>query len=75
MIRFQRHTTNSLGSGNRSVRNFFEHNVWPRVFLSGMGMFGVSLIMSDGILTPAQSVLGAIQGDISSLPFCKTNLI
>lgn len=27
-----------------------------------MGVFGVSLVMSDGVLTPAQSVLGAIQG-------------
>jgi KUP system potassium uptake protein len=27
-----------------------------------VGVLGVSLVMSDGVLTPAQSVLGAIQG-------------
>jgi len=27
-----------------------------------LAVFGVSLIMADGVLTPAQSVLGAIQG-------------
>jgi K+ transporter len=32
-----------------------------------VAVFGVSLIMADGILTPAQSVLGAIQGIRSPL--------
>lgn len=27
-----------------------------------LAVFGVSLILADGVLTPAQSVLGAIQG-------------
>jgi K+ transporter len=31
-------------------------------FLKFLAVFGVSLIIADGILTPAQSILGAIQG-------------
>ena len=30
--------------------------------LKTMGVFAVSMVMSDGVLTPAQSVLGAVQG-------------
>jgi KUP system potassium uptake protein len=62
MIRFQRHLTEDMKPGNLKTRSFLERNIFPRMFLSGMAMFGVSLIISDGILTPAQSVLGAIQG-------------
>jgi KUP system potassium uptake protein len=62
MIRFERHKTEDLKPGNIRARNLVEKHVFARVFLSCMAMFGVSLIISDGILTPAQSVLGAIQG-------------
>ena len=62
MIRFERHKTEDLGPGNRRARRFLERSVFARVLLGCMAMFGVSLIISDGILTPAQSVLGAIQG-------------
>jgi KUP system potassium uptake protein len=62
MIRFERHLTREMGEGNVKARNVFEKHLFMRVFLGGMALFGVSLIMSDGILTPAQSVLGAIQG-------------
>src|ERR1700761_5231536 len=51
MIRFQRHKSMSLDTGNLLTRKFLERNAWPRILLSGMAMFGVSLIMSDGILT------------------------
>lgn len=33
-----------------------------KALLKVVGVLGVSLVMSDGVLTPAQSVLGAIQG-------------
>jgi KUP system potassium uptake protein len=51
-----------MKTGNKQARNFLEHHITARVLLSLMAIFGVSLIISDGILTPAQSVLGAIQG-------------
>lgn len=31
--------------------------------LKALSVFGVSLILADSILTPAQSVLGAVQGN------------
>jgi KUP system potassium uptake protein len=51
-----------MKTANKETRNFLEHHITARVLLSMMAIFGVSLIISDGILTPAQSVLGAIQG-------------
>ena len=62
MIRFERHKTQDMKPANKQTRNFLEHHITARVLLSLMAIFGVSLIISDGILTPAQSVLGAIQG-------------
>ena len=62
MIRFERHKTNDMKSGNKNIRGFLEHHNVARVVLGGIAIFGVCLIISDGILTPAQSVLGAIQG-------------
>lgn len=62
MIRFERHKTEDLRPGNRKARQIIETHAFARVLLGCMAMFGVSLIISDGILTPAQSVLGAIQG-------------
>jgi KUP system potassium uptake protein len=62
MIRFERYKTQDMKPANKQTRNFLEHHITARVLLSLMAIFGVSLIISDGILTPAQSVLGAIQG-------------
>jgi KUP system potassium uptake protein len=73
MIRFQRYSTQDLKPGNRETRNFLEHHITARVFLSLLAIFGVSLIISDGILTPAQSVLGAIQG--MTLPIREPSLL
>lgn len=33
-----------------------------KLLLKIFGVLGVSMVMADGVLTPAQSVLGAIQG-------------
>jgi KUP system potassium uptake protein len=62
MIRFERYKTQDMKTANKETRNFLEHHITARILLSIMAIFGVSLIISDGILTPAQSVLGAIQG-------------
>jgi KUP system potassium uptake protein len=57
---------------NKGVRNFMEKYTAARIALKIFGVLGVSMVMADGVLTPAQSVLGAIQGikvikpDISS---------
>ena len=72
MVKMKRVLSADLRTANRSTRNFLEKSSMARYLLRVIGVFGVSLVMSDGILTPAQSVLGAIQGlkvvkeDISS---------
>ena len=62
LIKIERHLSTDISSGNRSVRNVLERYKTARFGFALLACFGVSLIMSDGVLTPAQSVLGAIQG-------------
>ncbi|QDS73683.1 hypothetical protein FKW77_002924 [Venturia effusa] len=62
MIRIERHRTSDLKTSTRNLRNLMERSKALRRFLSFVAIFGVSLIISDGVITPAQSVLGAIQG-------------
>ncbi|KAF3916758.1 hypothetical protein ABW20_dc0107566 [Dactylellina cionopaga] len=57
-----RYSTNELGDSHQAVRSVVEQSTFIKLLLSGLSIFGVTLVMSDGVLTPAQSVLGAIQG-------------
>jgi len=62
MIKMERHESNQLRPTNLGVRGFIEKSKAAHFILKALAVFGVSLVMADGILTPAQSVLGAIQG-------------
>ena len=62
MVRIERFATQDLKSTPRTIRSGIEHSGIAKAALKVVGVLGVSLIMSDGVLTPAQSVLGAIQG-------------
>jgi KUP system potassium uptake protein len=62
MVRMERVQTGDLRRGAKSARNIIEKSAVAKMFLRLLGVFGVALVMSDGVLTPAQSVLGAIQG-------------
>ncbi|KAL7800296.1 potassium transporter [Trichoderma ceciliae] len=62
MIRMERYRTNDLKPGGKSLRSFLESSKFCQIMLQLVGVLGVSMVMADGILTPAQSVLGAIQG-------------
>ena len=72
MIKMERYLSTDLHKSGRKVRSGMESSRLAKAILKVVGVFGVSLIMSDGVLTPAQSILGAIQGlevvkpDISS---------
>lgn len=61
-----------MRSSNRSLRATIEKSRFFRGLLKTIGVLAVSMVMADGVLTPAQSVLGAVQGltvvkpDISS---------
>lgn len=61
-IKMERVNTAEFRNGNRQARTFLEGSRTLQAVLKVIGVLGVSLVMSDGVLTPAQSVLGAIQG-------------
>jgi KUP system potassium uptake protein len=59
MERFQ---TGDIPRHTREFRSIIERSTVARGLLQLMGVLAVSMVMSDGVLTPAQSVLGAVQG-------------
>ncbi|KAI0157556.1 potassium transporter [Xylariaceae sp. FL1272] len=60
--KMERYATNDLKPEGRSIRNLIENSQIAKITLKTIGVIGISLVMADGVLTPAQSVLGAIQG-------------
>ncbi|KUJ22256.1 potassium transporter, partial [Mollisia scopiformis] len=72
LIKMERHLTGDLKRPNRGIRSSMEKSTFLRGLLKTIGVLAVTMVMSDGVLTPAQSVLGAVQGlnvvkpDISS---------
>ena len=61
-LKIQRVLTGDMPHGNRSIRARIEKSSIFRGLLKIIGVLAVSLVMADGVLTPAQSVLGAYQG-------------
>ncbi|KAF2682249.1 potassium transporter [Lentithecium fluviatile CBS 122367] len=62
MIRMERQLTQDLGRSTKTVRSTIEKTRFFRNLLKTIGVLAVSMVMADGVLTPAQSVLGAVQG-------------
>jgi KUP system potassium uptake protein len=58
----ERFLTGDLHRGNLHVRSGLEKSRFAKGLLKIIGVLAVSMVMSDGVLTPAQSVLGAVQG-------------
>lgn len=58
----ERFRTNELSQSTKSFRATLERTQFFRRLLKIIGVFAVSMVMADGVLTPAQSVLGAVQG-------------
>ena len=58
----ERFLSGDLEQANRQVRSGLENSAFARGLLKTIGVLAVSMVMSDGVLTPAQSVLGAVQG-------------
>lgn len=58
----ERQLTEDLGRSTKNVRSAIEKSKLFRGLLKTIGVLAVSMVMADGILTPAQSVLGAVQG-------------
>ncbi|KAF2093051.1 potassium transporter [Rhizodiscina lignyota] len=62
IIRMERYLSGEMGQAGKSVRNTMENSRFIRGLLKIIGVLAVSMVISDGVLTPAQSVLGAVQG-------------
>jgi len=68
-----------LRTPNRTLRHKMEQSKFMHAFLKTIGVLAVSMVIADGVLTPAQSVLGAVQGlkvvkeDISSATVVGTS--
>lgn len=62
LIKMERYKTDELRPANRHIRKTVEHSKTFKALLKIMGVFAVTMVISDGVLTPAQSVLGAVQG-------------
>ncbi|RDL31487.1 Uncharacterized protein BP5553_09696 [Venustampulla echinocandica] len=62
LVKMERHLTGDLYRANQKVRSGIEQSTFARGLLKTIGVLAVSMVMADGVLTPAQSVLGAVQG-------------
>ncbi|KAF2217540.1 hypothetical protein CERZMDRAFT_104223 [Cercospora zeae-maydis SCOH1-5] len=62
LVKTGRHKAEDLHVHNQRIRSWLEKSKIAHAILKLLAVFGVSLILADGVLTPAQSVLGAIQG-------------
>jgi len=62
LIKMERFLTGDLNRSNLHVRSRLEKSRFAKGLLKTIGVLAVSMVMSDGVLTPAQSVLGAVQG-------------
>lgn len=58
----KRFNTGDLEGTGGHIRRGLEHSKFAKGLLKTVGVLAVSMVMSDGVLTPAQSVLGAVQG-------------
>jgi len=62
LVKMERVKSSDLESSGRVFRRGLESSKIVRNILRIVGVFAVTMVLSDGVLTPAQSVLGAIQG-------------
>lgn len=62
LVQLKRHLSGDLESAGQHVRHRLESSKFARGLLKLMGVLAVTMVISDGLLTPAQSVLGAVQG-------------
>lgn len=62
LVRMKRHLSGDLERAGQKVRRGIESSMFARGLLKFMGVLAVTMVLSDGLLTPAQSVLGAVQG-------------
>lgn len=74
-VKLERHITNDMKGASKTLRTFLESSKAAKLVLKIVAVLGVSMVMADGVLTPAQSVLGAIQGIRVAQPDVSTATI
>ncbi|KAF2156836.1 potassium transporter [Myriangium duriaei CBS 260.36] len=62
MVQMKRIKSGDLEIAGRTIRRGLEHSKFFKRFLKVVGIVAVTAVIADGVLTPAQSVLGAVQG-------------
>ncbi|KAK0748412.1 potassium transporter-domain-containing protein [Apiosordaria backusii] len=62
LVRMERHLSMDMQAPNRTIRHRIERSKFTHGLLKTIGVLAVSMVIADGVLTPAQSVLGAVQG-------------
>ncbi|RMZ77258.1 hypothetical protein DV738_g4533, partial [Chaetothyriales sp. CBS 135597] len=62
LVQMKRYMSEDLHTTGRYMRQGLESSKFARGLLKVMGVLAVTMVLSDGVLTPAQSVLGAVQG-------------
>ncbi|KAF7179389.1 hypothetical protein CNMCM7691_008322 [Aspergillus felis] len=62
LVEMKRYRTGDLEGAGQHVRHTLESSRVAKTLLKIMGVLAVTMVISDGLLTPAQSVLGAVQG-------------
>lgn len=74
-LKFERHKTGDLGKTSRGIRALIESSSFIKYLINILAVLGVCLVLADGVLTPAQSILGAIQGLNIVAPELQVNAI
>ena len=62
LIQMKRYLSGDLEHAGQKMRRRLESSQFARELLKVMGVLAVTMVLADGLLTPAQSVLGAVQG-------------
>ncbi|KAL2799667.1 potassium transporter-domain-containing protein [Aspergillus keveii] len=62
LVQMKRHPTMDLERTSKYARYRLESSPFAKRLLQVMGVLAVTMVIADGVLTPAQSVLGAVQG-------------
>ncbi|KAJ6023608.1 uncharacterized protein N7446_013972 [Penicillium canescens] len=62
LVQMKRYLSGDLESAGQKMRQRLESSRFARGLLKVIGVLAVTMVLADGLLTPAQSVLGAVQG-------------
>ena len=76
LVRMRRYASGDLDKTGRKMRNGLESSKFARGLMKVIGVLAVCMVLADGVLTPAQSVLGAVQGiKVVDTTFSKGTII